>query len=156
MSRDPLSSAAAVVQSSEGLATKPCEDCFRAGRELVAPDVYVVRAISAVSADQCFVVYECPACGHAEQYPIPRTMMLARNFRVDQLGRASGDETPSIYYTLDDDGLATLWLDPADGAPPLMVTQGILRPDSNTERAIGAVDFLAGGDGRRTEPKPTE
>jgi hypothetical protein len=156
VSRDPLARAAAVVQASEGLATKPCEACFRAGRELVPPDVYVVRSIAAVAADQCFVVYECPACGHGESYPIPRTMMLARNFRVDAVGRASGDETPALYYSVADDGLATLWLDPADGQPPLLLSQGVLRPDSATERALGAVDFLCGGDGHRPEPEPVE
>lgn len=150
MSRDPLVQAAAIVQSSEGLATKPCEKCLAAGRELVPPDVYVVRSIAAVSADQCFVVYECPACGNAESYPIPKTMMLARNFRVDALGRATGDETPSLYYTVDDDGRVNVWLDPADGQPALMLSQGQLRPDSNTERAVGAIDFLAGGEGRRS------
>lgn len=150
MSRDPLAKAAAIVSSSEGLATKPCEKCLMAGRELVPPDVYVVRSISAVSADQCFVVYECPACGNAEQYPIPRAMMLSRNFRVDALGEATGDETPSLYYTLDDDGLATAWIDPADGMPPIELAKGMLRPDSSTERAVGAIDFLAGGDGRRS------
>lgn len=146
LSRDPLVRAAAAVQASEGLATKPCEECFRAGRELVPPDVYVARRIGGVDDGACWVVYECPRCGHGESYAIPPQLLLAADLRPSS--RELDDETrPRLFYEVDDDDV-TIYLDPADGEAAIQLGFG-RASGPGTARARAAIDFLAGGDGRR-------
>lgn len=151
MSRDPLVQAAAAIKAKEGLATKPCETCWAAGRELLAPDVYVARSLVGENMDRCYVVYECPGCGKGESFEIPPHLMLASEIRVDALGRASGD-APGLFYTRDDDDIVTFWIDAADGREPIQLGSGPLTVDGDVSRAKTVADFLAGGSAERTPP----
>jgi hypothetical protein len=146
-SRDPLAQAAAAIRGKEGLVTKPCENCYRAGKELRPPNVYVARSLLGPDMDSCYVVYECPGCGHGDSYLIPPHLMLASEFRVDALGRVEGD-APGLFYTRDGDVL-TFWLDTADGQEPVKLASGELRFDGTVSRAKATADFLAGGNAER-------
>lgn len=151
MSRDPLAQAAALIRAKEGLATKPCEECWSAGRELLTPNVYVARSVVGETADRCYVVYECPGCGKGESYPIPPHLMLASEFRVDELGRVEGD-APGFFYSRDADDVISFFVDTADGQPPVLLARGELRVEGNVARAKTTLDFLAGGSAEREMP----
>lgn len=151
MSRDPLAIAAAAIKAKEGLATKPCEWCFREGRQLQTPNVYVARALTGPEMDRCYVVYECPGCGRGDSYPIPPHLMLASEFRIDALGQIEGD-APGFFYARDDDDVISFFADTADGQPPVLLGQGLLRMEGNVARVKTTLDFLAGGSAEREMP----
>jgi hypothetical protein len=150
-SRDPLAQAAAAIKQKEGLATKPCEKCWSAGRELLPPNVYVARSLVGEDMDRCYVVYECPGCGNGESFEIPPHLMLASEIRIDALGRATGD-APGLFYSRADDDTLTFWVDAADGQPPVKLGEGPLTIDGNVARVKTVVDFLAGGSAERERP----
>lgn len=151
-SRDPLVQAAAAIKAKEGLATKPCETCWSAGRELLPPNVYVARSLVGADADRCYVVYECPGCGKGESYEIPPHLMLASEFRVDALGQIEGD-APGLFYARTDQDEIVFYLDAADGQEPIMLARGELRIEGNVARAKTVADFLAGGSAERSMPE---
>lgn len=147
--RDPLALAAARVMQAEGIATKPCEVCFREGRPLVPPEVYVARALEGRDAGKCWIVYSCPSCNHGSTVEIPQHLLLAAPVRRDPVAvERAAEAEPSLFYEVDGMGRVAFKVDPADGGDPLQLAVG----DENAagvRRARAAFDYLTGGNARR-------